>query len=101
MANKVDLTSPYKFPLGKVVATPGAIDAFGTEFWMLPAWPFLMRHAHGDWGEVPPEDSRENQESLKAGYRIVSAYTMNGGAKIWIITEADRSSTCILTPTEY
>jgi hypothetical protein len=64
----------------------------------------LERHASGDWGEVPPEDARENERSLKYGFRIVSSYPVGGeadGERVWGITEADRSSTCLLLPSEY
>ena len=60
----------------------------------------LARHVSGDWGEVPHEDARENELSVRQGFRIVSSYTV-GGERVWIITEADRSSTCILLPEEY
>lgn len=87
------------FPLGQVVATPGALEALqdaGQE----PAM-FLRRHVAGDWGEVPPEDAQENELSVKRGFRILSAYTLNTSVKIWIITEADRSATTLLLPDEY
>lgn len=88
------------FPLGRVVATPGALKTLeetGTD-----ALALLRRHAHGDWGEVPPEDARENRFSLKHGFRVLSSYPVGeGSARVWIITEADRSSTCLLLPSEY
>ena len=62
---------------------------------------FLARHQSGDWGTVGPADAAENQLSVEQGFRILSAYTLNSGTRIWIITEADRSSTCILLPSEY
>ena len=62
---------------------------------------FLARHVRGDWGEVPPEDIEENEFSLKNGFRLLSAYRTNAGDRIWIITEANRSSTCVLLPEEY
>jgi hypothetical protein len=62
---------------------------------------FLARHASGDWGEVPPEDIKENGFSLRHGFRILSAYRTSAGEKVWVITEADRSSTCVLLPEEY
>jgi hypothetical protein len=86
------------FPLGRVVATPGALEVLahaGTD----PA-ELLGRHQAGDWGEVPPEDARENRFSLRHGLRILSSYEV-AGQRLWIITEADRSSTCILRPDEY
>jgi hypothetical protein len=61
----------------------------------------LARHQSGDWGEMPPEDARENELSVKQGFRIMSAYTLSSGEKVWVITEADRSATTILLPDEY
>ena len=61
----------------------------------------LTRHRNGDWGELTDEDKHENELSLKAGYRLLSAYEAKGLPKIWIITEADRSVTTILFPDEY
>ncbi len=90
---------PAKFPLGRTVATPGALDAL-KEAGESPAY-YLDRHITGDWGDVPPEDAQENELSLKEGFRILSAYTLSTGVKIWVITEADRSSTTILLPEEY
>jgi hypothetical protein len=62
---------------------------------------FLARHQNGDWGIVGKEDAKENELSVKEGFRILSAYRTAKGVKIWIITEADRSSTTILLPEEY
>jgi hypothetical protein len=87
------------FDLGRVVATPGAMDLLASAG-ENPAR-LLERHASGDWGEVPPEDARENERSLKYGFRILSSYPVgDDGERVWIITEADRSSTCLL-PSEY
>ncbi len=87
------------FGLGRIVATTGALQAL-SEAETLPV-ELLERHAAGDWGEVDGHDRRENQRSLKHGWRILSSYPLWTGAKVWIITEADRSSTCILLPSEY
>ena len=75
MTNDRKKTSRPLFSLGRMVATPGAIEA------------------------------------LKSGGRIFSAYRVfvdpslgqsdDAGEKFWIITEADRSSTCVLLPSEY
>ena len=88
-----------RFALGRVVATPGALRAL-ERAGQLPA-EFLDRHVNGDWGEVPEEDKQENEFSVQHGFRILSAYTTSAGEKIWIITEADRSYTTILLPSEY
>ena len=88
------------FDLGRVVATPGAM-ALLVSTGESPAR-LLDRHASGDWGEVPPEDARENERSLKYGWRLMSSYPVgDAGERVWVITEADRSSTCLLLPSEY
>jgi len=87
------------FPLGQVVATPGALGAFADA--EEPYLPYLMRHARSDWGVVSPEDARANDEACEMGDRLLSAYRLRDGTKVWIITEADRSSTCILLPEDY
>ena len=85
-------------PLGRVLSTPGVLrllreageDPFG----------YLARHASGDWGELDARDRRENECSLKHGWRVLSAYPVGEG-RVWVITEADRSYTTILLPEEY
>jgi hypothetical protein len=88
-----------KFSLGQVVATPGALAAIQEAQDSL--WPYLARHAAGDWGEVGREDKAENELSLREGFRILSVYTIKSGVKIWVLTESDRSATTILLPEEY
>jgi hypothetical protein len=96
------------FDLGHVVMTPGAA-ALNVDF-----APFLARHAQGDWGDngsaalttsLDNFDRRQNDIAVKEGYRILSAYDVPIGneetERIWIITEADRSTTVVLTPGEY
>jgi hypothetical protein len=85
--------------LGGTYATPGAVAAL-EEAHQTPA-ELLSRHEAGDWGEVGPEDWEENELSVREGFRILSAYTLKTGVKIWVITEADRSVTTILLPDEY
>ncbi len=88
-----------KLDLGRVVATPGALEAL-TAAQTTPG-ELLRRHASGDWGEVPKEYARENEVSVREGYRVLSSYPLRIGAKVWILTESDRSSTCILLPSDY
>jgi hypothetical protein len=88
-----------RFPFGQVVATPGALDALLTAG-QTPNT-FLCRHLMGDWGELDEEDRRENEHSLVQGSRLLSAYTLSSGTRLWVITEADRSATTILLPSEY
>ena len=86
------------FPLGQVVATPGALDALDVAG--VSATALLARHAAGDWGDVSPEDAAENKLSVARGFRIISSYPVGDG-RVWIITEADRSATTLLLPSEY
>lgn len=62
---------------------------------------FLDRHIRGDWGNVCSEDAGLNDEALIDGSRVLSSYQTSRGEKLWVITEADRSSTCLLLPSEY
>jgi len=93
------------FPLGQVVATPGALEVLENAG-QSPS-EFLDRHAQGDWGEELCEDDRQlNGQSLIDGSRILSAYRTSNGVKLWVITEAAddsglRAATTILLPEEY
>jgi hypothetical protein len=88
-----------RFPLGRVVATPGALKAL--EEANQNAFEFLKRHQAGDWGDLCEEDKDENEFSVRNGFRILSAYRTRNDVKIWVITEADRSATTVLLPHEY
>ncbi len=86
------------FSLGQVVATPGALDALA-EINCLPLT-LLNRHQCGDWGDLDDEDIAANHEALGNSDRLFSAYIIQN-IKFWVITEADRSVTTILLPSEY
>jgi len=89
-----------KFELGRVVATPGALQAIRSSG--QSAADFLRRHVNGDWGEhLDGHDHKQNQIALREGGRLLSAYQTRAGEDIWVITECDRSSTCLLLPCEY
>lgn len=79
--------------------TPGCLQAFeasGDE-----PLAFLLKHVNLDPGDLSPEDIQENQRSVENGWRILSAYRLSDGTKIWLITESNRASTCLLLPSEY
>ena len=61
----------------------------------------VLRHQLADWGDVDEADKQANERALVEGTRLFSAYTARGMPKIWIVTEWDRSSTCVLFPNEY
>jgi hypothetical protein len=87
------------FALGRLVATPGALAALEENGQGCAA--YLERHLRGDWGDLCDEDRQANDEALQQGLRLLSAYRLPEGAKIWIITECDRSATTVLLPEEY
>ncbi len=87
------------FPLGSIYLTIGAREALRKS--NQEPFEFLLRHQRGDWGDLGRVDIEENIRSLKVGYRLLSAYETAKGKKIWIITEADRSLTTVLLPSEY
>jgi hypothetical protein len=85
-------------PLGRVVATPGALKLL-SEMGEDP-FAYIARHETGDWGELCTFDPRQNDLALRDGYRVLSSYSV-GRECVWVITEADRSVTTILLPEEY
>jgi hypothetical protein len=87
------------FALGQVVATPGALNTM-TQLDIAPL-ELIHRHVTGDWGDLDAEDQQQNQLATRSGMRIFSSYKIGATSKIWIITEADRSSTTLLLPNEY
>ncbi len=90
--------SAVLFPLGNVYLTVGAKEAL-EESNQLPN-EFLARHQKGDWGIICEDDRQENKLSVKEGFRILAYRTLQD-VKLWVITEADRSSTTVLLPSEY
>lgn len=85
------------FDLGSLAITDGAAAALEVS----EAARMVRRHLTGDWGEMDGDDQRTNERALLDGARVMSQYTASNGARIWVITEADRSVTTILLPEEY
>jgi hypothetical protein len=90
-----------EFSPGRLAATPGALQAFRDAGDPAMGIGLLRRHLGGDWGELAAEDKDANDEAVKRGRRILSAYKIGTGVKVWVITEADRSATTFLLPEEY
>ncbi len=86
-----------KFRLGHIVATPNALSQLTQEDILTG----IQRHQAGDWGDVDAHDRQENELSLQQGRRLLSVYQSARGVKFWLITEADRASTCVLLPEDY
>lgn len=87
------------FPPGHIVATPGALDALHASGPALAC--LLARHLSADWGDLDAHDQQANDAALRDGSRLLSAYTLDDGTRVWVITEWDRSSTTVLLPSEY
>jgi hypothetical protein len=88
----------------RIVATPAAIQALADA--TTAEEELLRRHYTGDWGDVGPDDELENDNAIETGSRILSAYILSTGVRVWVMTEAAssagaRPATTILLPTEY
>jgi len=98
-------TEQGRFHLGQILLTPGALEALEDNG--MTGLGLLSRHARGDWGDLCDEDETANEEAIKTGTRILSAYRLLDGTKVWIITDAEiddqhhRQATTILLPDEY
>lgn len=88
---------PPLFPCGRLMITPAAAAVIPAD----EAASALRRHAAGDWGELSAEDWTSNDEALRDGARLLSAYQTRNKERFWIITEADRSVTTLLLPSDY
>ena len=102
-----------RFPLGQIVATPGALELLQETGFSAAA--LISRHVHGCWGDLCDEDREENEFAVTRRLRILSCYRLVDAERLaatpldkrsalptlWIITEADRSVTTLLRPDEY
>lgn len=92
------------FKPGQVVATPACLEELDRAGQSV--WEFLVLHLNGDWGIVDADDKAANDEAIRDGSRLLSAYILKTGKKIWLITEAaddngNREATTLLLPEEY
>lgn len=87
------------FALGRTLATPGVLVTL--EKLGLAPQTLFDRHLACDWSDMVKEDQEANRQAVKNGSRVFSSYRYANDVKIWVITEADRSSTTILLPDEY
>ena len=96
-----------QFPIGQVVSTASVMEhsSASADFTSFLS-ESLRRHVAGDWSDMVPEDQQSNQRAVVRGSRIFSSYRIPAGQvarhqSLWIITEADRSATTILFPSDY
>ena len=91
-----------RFPLGQLAATPGVLELL--DRYQVSLFDLLARHASGDWGDVGAEDAHANEQALIHGNRLLSCYTLVPGdpdTRVWAISEANRSVTTLMMPSEY
>jgi hypothetical protein len=61
----------------------------------------IRRHVIGDWCEMAAADRAANERASSGDERVFSSYALTPQVTVWVITEADRSSTCLLLPSDY
>jgi hypothetical protein len=91
------LTSQMKFDLGQLVITPAALEAVPAD----DICNAINRHVCGDFGDLDATDRKENELALRAGLRLLSVYHATNGTKFYVLTEACRTITTILLPSDY
>ena len=91
------LTSQMKFDLGQLVITPAALEVVPADDICKP----INRHVCGDFGDLDAADRKENELALRAGLRLLSVYHATNGTKFYVLTEACRTITTILLPSDY
>lgn len=89
----------FRFASSTVVTTPGARIAIGAAGQRVEY--FVHKHWSGDWGEVSEADKQANENALVAGYSVLSVFRTDLRLEIWLITDAKRKVTTVLTPNEY
>jgi len=87
------------FKLGVCVCTPAALELLES----LDRTPhdLISRHVTGDFGDLDDEDLVQNCQAVEQGYQVFSTYQLAPGARVWVITEGDRSCTTVLLPSDY
>lgn len=87
------------FELGQIFMTRGVAELVAQR--KVNPIGLIQRHVVGDWGDLDADDKAANDHAVKCGDRVLSSYAIASGAKVWIITEWDRSVTTLLLPSEY
>ena len=87
--------------IGRVLVTEG-VSALSRETREFSAFisESLDRYRKGDWGEVEYGERLLNDRIRSKGRRLVSAYQKDALPEIWITTNADRSYTVVMLPSE-
>ena len=91
-------------PLGRVVMTR-SVASLVAEHQALARviLAALPRHARGACSHMSEHDQQANAAALVDGSRMFTSWPTGLDVEpiVWVITEADRSSTCVLLPSDY
>lgn len=97
----------HRIALGHIQMTRALAACFPTiEDACAACQPYVLRHARADWGNIPEEDRKANEIAMTHDCpgRLFSAWQIDtpkgGRPTMWIITEADRSVTTLLLPSD-
>lgn len=99
MDRSVPASFQSRLPLGRLLATPAALDILQTAD--ISIFALVNRHARGDWGNLCDDDRLQNKMAAATGQRVLSSYLLPNKRTVWIITEWDRSVTTVLLPDDY
>ena len=95
---RTPLPKPIKFPLGKIIITPGAATEIDSD----EITAALRRHPGGDWGNLDPRERNCNEKALKAAGWLLSSYVDPvGGERFLVITQPNRTVTTVMIPNEF
>lgn len=92
------LPEPIKFSLGRVLITPGAATGIADR----EITNALRRHQAGDWGNLDAREKQCNEQVLRIGGWLLSAYDdPASGERFLVITQPDRMITTVMVPKEF
>jgi hypothetical protein len=91
-------------PLGRLVATAAVASTLAQDqnlSSMIFGW--LKLHERGECPHLDQEDRASNRRAIANGERVLTSWPTGrrDEPKLWIITEADRSATTLLWPSDY
>jgi hypothetical protein len=96
------MATAAKFELGKIMYSAGVVKKRNEDGgFVLFVRHCLRRHSEGDWGELDSRARQTNDAAILDGSRIISTYAVPDAspnpekARIWILTERDRSATMV------
>ena len=99
METLADPFADVLFPMGAIEPTEHALLAIEAAGKTLPD--LIQRHAAGIWGDLDKDARWLNEEHLKMGGQLLSAYLLPPGVMVWIVTNTERNLTEVMLREEY